>query len=93
MLLLKGNGTTDIPGLCLIFFRGMKGKQAGVINGYSALKLLMLSNDKKADSSEPRKAVLEKEIMCFCQSEQTVIILIPHFYIYYLSLLTTLSSG
>ena len=32
---------------------------------------------KPLDSSEPRKTVLEKEIMCFTQSEQKVIILIP----------------
>ena len=41
----------------------------------------MSSSNKKADFSEPRKVVLEKEIMCFSQSEQTMVILIPNIYI------------
>lgn len=69
----KRNGygirSTNIPDCALSSLGELKGKQSGAINGQSALKLLMSNSNKIADASEPRKAVLEKEITCFSQSE------------------------
>lgn len=71
----KRNGygirTTNIPDCALSSLGELRGKQSGAINGQSALKLLMSNSNKIADASEPRKAVLEKEITCFSQSEQS----------------------